>query len=511
MLRLNVGCGNRRKEGYLNVDKYDSGADRIMPADVLQFSTETVDEIYSSHMLEHVSKFEVSKILTEWNRVLKVGGKLELEIPDLEWVCRNWLSKPDRERWGFYLDTIFGLEVNEGEFHKTGFTKERIRWLLTSMGFAVDSVEAVWSHDQWCILVRATKIKEGSDEVFILDCYPNNTKRTQMLRDQIIKLKSFGIAIALVTHLYPIPEDIYAMVDYVIYDKRNVKSDTWDLRFTYVKPGVVKMFYPNPAGLGYHGVACYSSLKNGIDFLSNRYKFGHFIEYDVDIDVKKYLQKVRKVRREGKRFIGFQYPELTHPELQKWGGKPTGVVTGVFSFDLDLMRSMLVEVPDWHTWEVLDPEQDVWGISLVFEIWFYNFLNQRLYREEQFYFSREEEAQIVREFNGYNIEGRIHFLISETQDHKLVLFAINIDPVEKEFEWEIYGKWEKRRIGPSDVYYEFIGKLDGGKIAVKAGKYENEWIIDKNVEYSRNKFLFCDRNFPKCVEWDPKETGDFLT
>ncbi len=507
-MKLNIGAGFKKREGFVNIDKFDASADMRMDAADLRFPDGAIDEIYSAHMLEHVSKFEVPKVLSEWYRVLKVGGKLELELPDLEWVCRNWLSKSDRERWGFFLDTIFGMETNEGEFHKTGFTKERIRQLLTDAGFSVQNVSAVWSHDQWCISVSAVKIKAGADEVFILDCFPSNAERTQLLREQISKLQTVGIPIILVSHTI-IPEDIYKSVDYVVYDKRNIKSTTWDLQFFYQKPKTVKVLYSNPKGPGYHGVGCYSSLKNGTDLAATKFKFGHFVEYDVDFNVDRYLAGVRKQRRIGKKFIGFQYPEMGHPMVNTWGDRPRGIVTGLFSFDTELMRTVFAEVPDWKTWEEFGVA-DNFGLSLIFEIWLYNFLNKRILGGEQAYFDKKEEAEIIKNWNIYGIEGAIHFLISETVDHRLVIFAINVATSQKDFEWDLYDKHEKGSLAPNEFCFDIVEKIDGGKIFVKCGRFENTWIINRATAYTEARYLFYNSSLPRCITWKSSDTGDFL-
>ena len=38
------------------------------------------EEIYASHALEYFDKYEVVNVLKEWNRVLKPGGELKLQL-----------------------------------------------------------------------------------------------------------------------------------------------------------------------------------------------------------------------------------------------------------------------------------------------------------------------------------------------------------------------------------------------------------------------------------------------
>lgn len=136
MIRLNVGCGEILKEGYVNVDLFVQNPGIVQaPADSLPYSDSSVDEVFSSHLLEHITHGQTIKVLSEWFRVLRPGGTLQLVVPDLEWCLRNWLSLPESERWGFPLYTIFGLQIHPGEYHHTGFTVPRLIYLLQSVGF----------------------------------------------------------------------------------------------------------------------------------------------------------------------------------------------------------------------------------------------------------------------------------------------------------------------------------------------------------------------------------------
>jgi len=143
MVRLNIGCGAVLKEGYINVDLFVQHPNVVLaPADNLPYPDNSVDEVFSSHLLEHISHLQTASVLSEWRRVLKPGGVFNLVVPNLEWCMRNWLNKTESERWGFPLHTIFGLQIHPGEYHFTGFTPARVRQLLTNAGFAGITAES---------------------------------------------------------------------------------------------------------------------------------------------------------------------------------------------------------------------------------------------------------------------------------------------------------------------------------------------------------------------------------
>ncbi len=48
----------------------------------LPFDAGTFDLIYASHVLEHMAWYQTQSILTDWVRTLKVGGRMEIWVPD---------------------------------------------------------------------------------------------------------------------------------------------------------------------------------------------------------------------------------------------------------------------------------------------------------------------------------------------------------------------------------------------------------------------------------------------
>lgn len=141
MIKLDIGCGveETTKEGFIGVDAYTENAQIKAQMWDLPFADGEVDEIFSSNALEHVSKFKVLPTLMEWKRVLKIGGKIELHVPDLEWACMWWILH-QTVQWE--MDIIYGTQKHEGEYHKTGFSAKIIwQYFYDIGGFNVDSID----------------------------------------------------------------------------------------------------------------------------------------------------------------------------------------------------------------------------------------------------------------------------------------------------------------------------------------------------------------------------------
>ncbi len=100
-VRLNLGCGDKILDGYTNVDIVDerAGQKPDVNCDVRQltvFEDNYADEILAVHVVEHFWRWEVLDIIKEWMRVLKPGGKMILECPNLISACQEVLKDPDK-------------------------------------------------------------------------------------------------------------------------------------------------------------------------------------------------------------------------------------------------------------------------------------------------------------------------------------------------------------------------------------------------------------------------------
>ncbi len=118
-IRLNLGCGDKILKGYVNVDLVDERAGHRpdVTCDIrnLQvFEDNYADEVMTVHVIEHFYYWEAKEVLKEWVRVLKPGGKMIIECPNLLSACEEVLRNPktavgpgksgQRTMWVFYGD-----------------------------------------------------------------------------------------------------------------------------------------------------------------------------------------------------------------------------------------------------------------------------------------------------------------------------------------------------------------------------------------------------------------------
>jgi len=84
-------CGERLK-------KLTSIPDNILVHNLkkgIPFSSDSIDAVYHSHMLEHFDKGIAETFLLEVKRVLKPGGIHRIVVPDFERACRAYIEHVD--------------------------------------------------------------------------------------------------------------------------------------------------------------------------------------------------------------------------------------------------------------------------------------------------------------------------------------------------------------------------------------------------------------------------------
>jgi predicted SAM-dependent methyltransferase len=137
---LNIGCGNKKRMGSLNVD-----VDIAVKPDVvvslgpsLPFTSDTFSLVEAFHVVEHVYPWISLDIFKEFWRILKPGGRLVVECPNIEAACA-WLSHnsaygPDSQMgmWAIYGDPN---PKNPFHMHKWGYTPVTLAESIKEAGF----------------------------------------------------------------------------------------------------------------------------------------------------------------------------------------------------------------------------------------------------------------------------------------------------------------------------------------------------------------------------------------
>ena len=146
--KINMGCGKRNFGlDWIHIDGGDFEHLHSKNIKILPFEDNTIDLIYSSHVLEYFDRGEVIQVLKEWRRVLKNGGTLRLAVPDFQSMARLYMEG------GCSLEQILGPlygKMKMGDttiFHKTTYDFNSLKQILFECGFT-DIIVYDWKNTE---------------------------------------------------------------------------------------------------------------------------------------------------------------------------------------------------------------------------------------------------------------------------------------------------------------------------------------------------------------------------
>lgn len=136
-MKLHLGCGRKYIEGFKHVDLQNFGhIDYKTSVNDLHFAKDnSVELIYSAHVLEHFGRNEYKDVLKEWYRVLEPSGILRVSVPSFDAVVKYYTEKDDNIELLLGL-LVGGQKVGEYDYHKMIFSKKLLTAVLYEIGFS---------------------------------------------------------------------------------------------------------------------------------------------------------------------------------------------------------------------------------------------------------------------------------------------------------------------------------------------------------------------------------------
>ncbi|GGO73869.1 methyltransferase domain-containing protein [Bowmanella pacifica] len=153
-VNLNVGSGGVLLPGFQNLDLesewYGGGKGEFvaydMRKDKIPFEDDTVDNIYCSHVIEHVKDCTALFFFKEAYRVLKKNGVLRISCPDAAFLCR--VSSFDNQYWFWRRDWFL---KNKQDFPLVDIRQEDflVREIATEKLFKADAPKFPDNSEKW--------------------------------------------------------------------------------------------------------------------------------------------------------------------------------------------------------------------------------------------------------------------------------------------------------------------------------------------------------------------------
>jgi predicted SAM-dependent methyltransferase len=176
-LKLNIGCGPNRKQGWVNIDLLPNVDLSLDMRERIPLPNSAATMIYSEHFFEHLDyPDDAGKFLAECHRLLEAGGTISLGVPDAQWALEAYVGPDDK---GFFalakssewhhpawcqtrLEHI-NYQFRQGTEHRFAYDFETLRRVLEEAGFtnirerAFDSNLDHESRKYGTLYVEATK------------------------------------------------------------------------------------------------------------------------------------------------------------------------------------------------------------------------------------------------------------------------------------------------------------------------------------------------------------------
>ena len=144
MSKLNIGCGWRNfGEEWTHIDGGDY--EHLDHKDIFlnEHEDNSVNLIYSSHMIEYFDRDGVVDLFNSWYRVLKSDGTLRIAVPDFSTM--SMLYQQGEIKLEKMLGPLYGkMQMdNQTIYHKTVYDYDSLSKLLVDCGFR-DVAEYEW-------------------------------------------------------------------------------------------------------------------------------------------------------------------------------------------------------------------------------------------------------------------------------------------------------------------------------------------------------------------------------
>ena len=158
-LNLNLGCGTDIIDNWINID-INPQDKRVNKYDISRigdhFKADSVDNIKLAHVLEHFTYEEGATLIRQCHTILKSGGNIYIEMPNLRKICAYIIDSGIGNR-EFYLKQLFGNQSTVWEYHKSGYDYEMLAHLVTSIGFKqIENVKMIQGREH-CTGIQCIK------------------------------------------------------------------------------------------------------------------------------------------------------------------------------------------------------------------------------------------------------------------------------------------------------------------------------------------------------------------
>ncbi|HED37758.1 MAG TPA: class I SAM-dependent methyltransferase [Ignavibacteria bacterium] len=111
-VQIDIGCGKNRHKGFVGIDiDKEVNPDIVASALDLPFQNDSVDEVVSTHLVEHFIPEDAQQFFTEIYRVLKEGGEAKIKV-DKDWYKKRLMAKDPTHKYRYTEKELLNMVTN---------------------------------------------------------------------------------------------------------------------------------------------------------------------------------------------------------------------------------------------------------------------------------------------------------------------------------------------------------------------------------------------------------------
>ena len=186
--KLHLGCGRHRLDDWINTDSVtngkNKGAEFLDVTEKFPYEDNSIDYIFSEHIIEHISYDEGTFMLGECYRVLKPGGKIRTSTPDLKFLIELYNDdKTDlQKQYIDYSDKNYRCGGNSDTFVINNFVRDWGHIFIYDEKTLKNSLLSTGFKD-----ITSHNLMESGDEEF------RNLENINRQPDGFLQLESFTL------------------------------------------------------------------------------------------------------------------------------------------------------------------------------------------------------------------------------------------------------------------------------------------------------------------------------
>jgi len=144
-MKYHLGCGGTYLDGYTNVD-FPPSEHTIQQSlradiytDILTMDYQPCEEIRSRHFFEHFNYMDSMVLLYRWTKALTVNGRLFVDLPDIDALCRAMLNGSIEKKFRT-IRYMYGSHEANWAYHINGWSSETLEYTLNRLGYVIKEV-----------------------------------------------------------------------------------------------------------------------------------------------------------------------------------------------------------------------------------------------------------------------------------------------------------------------------------------------------------------------------------